>query len=61
MNNWIVNPTVKKYSMSRDFDNRWRTGGSVDQIVEESQLYPGSIYTGIKQFSKERLRRLNNI
>ena len=61
MNNWIVNPTVKKYSMSPDFDNRWRTGGSVDQIIEESQLDPESIYTGINKFAKERLSRLNNI
>ena len=61
MNNWISNPMVKKYSMSPDFDNRWRTGGSVEQIVEESQLDSRSIFNGIKKFAKERLRRLNNI
>ena len=59
MNNWISNPTVKKYSMSPDFDNRWRTGGSVGQIIEESQLDPESILNGIKKFAKERLQRLN--
>ena len=61
MNNWISNAMVKKYSMSPDFDNRWRTGGSVEQIIEESQLDPESISNGIKKFAKERLRRLNNI
>ena len=61
MNNWISNPMVKKYSMSPDFDNRWRTGGSVDQIIEESQLDTGSILSGIKKFAKERAWRLNNI
>ena len=30
MNNWISNPTVKRYSMFPDFDNRLRTGGSLD-------------------------------
>ena len=59
MNNWISNPMVKKYSMSPDFDNRWRTGGSVGQIIEESQLDPESILNGIKKFAKERLQRLN--
>ena len=61
MNNWISNPMVKKYSMPPDYDNRWRTGGSVEQIIEESQLDPESISNGIKKFAKDRLRRLNNI
>ncbi len=52
---------VKKYSMSPDFDNSWRTGGSVEQIIEESALDPESISNGIKKFAKERFRRLNNI
>ena len=55
MNNWISNPMVKKYSMSPDFDNKWRTGGSVGQIIEESQLDPESILNGIEKFAKERL------
>ena len=33
----------------------------IDQIIEESQLEPESIYIGIKKFAKERLSRLNNI
>ena len=43
MNNWIKNQQVVKYSLSPDFDNRWRTGGSVDQIIKESKLDPLSI------------------
>ena len=50
----ILNPMVKKYSMSPDFDNRWITGGSLDQIIEESQLDTGSILSRIKKFAKER-------
>ena len=55
MNNWISNPMVKKYSMSPDFDNRSRIGGSIEQIIEETQLDPGSIFSGIKKFAKDRL------
>ena len=54
MNNWISNPTVKKYSMFPDFDNRLRTGGSLDKIIEESQLDTESILSRIKKFAKER-------
>ena len=52
MNNWISNPMVKKYSMSPDFDNSWITGGSLEQIIEETQLDPGSIFIGIKKLLK---------
>ena len=33
----------------------------IDQIIEESQLDPESIYIGIKKFAKARLSRSNNI
>tara|TARA_A100001011_G_scaffold396259_1_gene493645 strand:- start:2269 stop:2463 length:195 start_codon:yes stop_codon:yes gene_type:complete len=52
MNDWILNPMAKKYSMSPDFDDRWITGGSVEQIIEETQLDSGSIFSGIKKLLK---------
>ena len=58
MGRWIKNPIVAKYSLSPDFDNRWRTGGSVDQIITESRLDSLSILNAIKRFSNERDRRL---
>ena len=61
MNNWISNPMVKKYSLSPDFDNRWRTGGSLDQIIKESRLDPNSILRGIKKFAQDRFKRLKDI
>ena len=50
MHNWIANNTVTKYSMSPDYDNKWRTGGSVNQIIKESRLDPKSIMEGIERF-----------
>ena len=58
MSNWISNVIVKKYSMSPDHDNQWRTGGSVDQIITESKLDPKSLMKGIKIFAKDRASRL---
>ena len=61
MTNWISNPTVKKYSVSPDFDNKWRTGGSVEQIIAESQLDSNSLLKSINRFAADRKQRLESI
>ena len=61
MHKWMANRVVVKYSMSPDFDNRWRTGGSLEEIVAESKLDPTSIWEGINRFAKEREQRLNSV
>jgi transketolase len=58
---WICNPVVAEYSMTSDWDNRWRTGGSVDEVIAEAHLSPEDILKGIERFArdkKDRLRRL---
>jgi len=61
MHKWIANRVVEVYSMSPDFDNRWRTGGSLDEIIAESKLDPESIWEGITRFANERKQRLTSI
>ena len=61
MHNWTVNKVVEIYSMSPDHDNRWRTGGSLDEIIEESKLDRKSILDGIRKFVNERSNRLELI
>ena len=61
MHKWISNKIVEKYSMSPDFDNQWRTGGSVDEIVAESKLDSKSILAGIRKFANDRSKRLELI
>ena len=61
MKNWISNRLVNEYSLSPDFDNRWRTGGSVDEIIAESKLDPQSLLDGINRFANERNDRLNRL
>ena len=61
MSNWKKNEIVEKYSMSPDFDNLWRTGGSFDQIVLESKLDPESIWAGISSFISDRDKRLKRL
>ncbi len=61
MHKWIANRVVEEYSMAPDFDNRWRTGGSLDQIVAESKLDPDSLWDGITKFAKDRSTRLSRL
>ena len=59
MHKWIANRIVEEYSMSPDFDNQWRTGGSLDEIIAESKLDSESVWNGIIKFTSERAKRLD--
>jgi transketolase len=61
MYNWTTNKVVESYSMSPDFDNKWRTGGSLNEIITESKLDEKSVMEGIKKFANERSSRLELI
>ena len=34
---------VAEYSLTSDWDDRWRTGGTVDEVIDEAHLSPGHI------------------
>ena len=58
MRKWIANRLVAEYSISPDWDNRWRTGGSVEEIIAEAHLDQKSIHSSIIRFAKDRPKRL---
>jgi transketolase len=58
MADWVDNPVVAEYSLASDWDDRWRTGGSVDEVIAEARLSPSHILAGIERFAKERDARL---
>ena len=58
MQPWIANPVVAEYSLASDWDNRWRTGGSLEEVVDEAHLGPSHILEGIKRFAAKRGARL---
>ncbi|MGC9212124.1 MAG: transketolase-like TK C-terminal-containing protein, partial [Athalassotoga sp.] len=47
---WIATKRYIQYCMSSDWDNRWRTGGTVDEVMEEAHLSPEYILKGIERF-----------
>ena len=55
---WIANPVVAEYSLTSDWDDRWRTGGSVEEVIDEAHLSPRHILGGIERFVRERGARL---
>lgn len=58
MHDWLPHKTAERYAMSSDHDDRWRTGGSVEEIRREARLDPDSLWEGIERFARERAARL---
>jgi len=61
MRDWITHRMADEYAMSSDFDNRWRTGGTVDEVMDEAHLSPDWILKEIERFTSEREQRLARI
>jgi transketolase len=58
MNHWASGPLVREYSLSSDWDDRWRTGGTVDEVIDEAHLGSEHILAAIERFVRERDARL---
>jgi len=58
MRDWIAHPIVAEYSLTSDADDRWRTGGSVEEVIAEAHLSPAHLLAGIERFVRERPERL---
>ncbi|MEE9464080.1 MAG: 1-deoxy-D-xylulose-5-phosphate synthase N-terminal domain-containing protein [Candidatus Neomarinimicrobiota bacterium] len=54
MQNWVGKRANRKFALTPDWDNRWRTGGTLEEIVEESHLDPGHILEGIMAFAERK-------
>jgi transketolase len=58
---WMFNPIAAEYAMTSDWDNRWRTGGTLDDVIEEAHLSPDFLLQGIERFVRDRECRLKKI
>jgi len=61
VSNWISNTICEQYSLSSDWDNRWRTGGTVDEVCEEAHISSKWLLKGIEKFVNERPLRLEKL
>jgi transketolase len=58
MHDWLPHKVAERYAMSSDRDDRWRTGGSVEELKLEAGLDPDALWKGIERFAAEREQRL---
>ncbi len=61
MDVWLSGPTASAYSISSDWDNRWRTGGTLDELIDEAHLTPDWLFKGVKRFAEARPERLEGL
>jgi transketolase len=61
MRDWVTHRIADEYAMSSDWDNRWRTGGTVDEVLEEAHLSQDWLLKGIQRFVDERAQRLDQV
>jgi transketolase len=60
MLDWVDMGATGEYWLCADWDNRWRTGGTVDEVVEEAHLSPRWLMDGIRRFAEDRAQRLQH-
>ncbi|MGH3398469.1 MAG: hypothetical protein ACRDPO_27655 [Streptosporangiaceae bacterium] len=61
MADWADGPLVREYSLSSDWDDRWRTGGSVTEVIEEAHLDQAHILAALERFAADRPDRLRRL
>lgn len=61
MCDWYANKCCEEYSVSPDHDDSWRTGGSVDEILDESHLTAPWVLKAIERFVNDRDERLARV
>jgi transketolase len=57
MADWCSNPLAHQYSLVPDWDSRWRTGGSLDEVMDEAHLSGAHIVAAIERFARDHERR----
>ncbi|MBG0771916.1 MAG: transketolase, partial [Anaerolineaceae bacterium] len=61
MKDWTFNERNLAYAISSDWDNRWRTGGTLDEVLDEAHLSPEWILNGIERFVADREPRMETL
>ncbi len=61
MQAWCASVVSAEYSMTPDYDDRWRTGGTIDEVAEEAGITAAQILEGLRRFADHRRRRLARV
>lgn len=58
MRHWASGAMVERYSLCADWDGKWRTGGTVQEVMSEAHLSSDDVLGAIERFVKDRPARL---
>ena len=58
MKDWCFTERNLAYAISSDWDDQWRTGGTLDEVLDEAHLSPEWILKGIERFVADRESRI---
>jgi len=61
MHDWLFTRVAEDYALSSDWDDRWRTGGRLEDVIDEAHLSPQWVLEGIKHFVADRELRLGRL
>jgi transketolase len=61
MHDWLYTQVAEEYALSSDWDDRWRTGGRLEDVIDEAHLSPQWVLEGIKRFVADREQRLGRL
>ncbi len=61
MHPWLSSKVAEEYAMTSDHDNRWRTGGSIEEVKEEAHINAKHLLVGIRRFAADRETRLGRM
>jgi transketolase len=61
MRDWVDGPISEEYSLSSDWDDRWRTGGTVDEVIDEAHLGTEHIIAAIERYVADRDARIERL
>ncbi len=61
MSDWNFNPLADRYAMSSDWDDRWRPGGSLDEVCQSAGIDTDSITKGVISFAEDFGTRMEEL
>jgi transketolase len=61
MHDWLFSKVAEEYAISADWDNRWRTGGTLEDVMEEAHLSEEWLIKGITKFVNEKAIRMDRL
>ena len=61
MHDWLFNRIADEYALSSDWDDRWRTGGDIAEVIEEAHLSPDWVLKGIERFVQDKADRIQRL